>query len=473
MNYLARFCALVLFAIATIAAPGLAAPADPLTLMNAQNVPGMEVVVVDHGKVVTNAAYGVKNVTTKAPVDVHTRFEIGSITKQFTAAAILQLKERGKLSLDDRLGKYVPQYAPGKDVTIRQLLWQISGIPNYTDTPAFGREMALRHGAVVFLHPGNFRAILAIIAHTPLHFAPGTKWEYSNSNYVLLGRIVEITSGMSWETYVAKNIFARADMRESSFMIDEPRTADVATGYRPARGAFVPAQTGDGWAASAGAIVSTASDLARWDTSLFGGHIVAPADVTLMTSPGTLPAPAGDLRYGFGWIIDAYDGQPRVWHNGGTNGFNASNHVYPGLAQNIIVLTNSGVAKAASIAQAVFDGLHPDIVAAQSAASAGEDPAITARAKAAWQGFMTGVFDRSQLSASMNAAMMPTVLASAKAQFTTLGDATSWTYKGRTSDPNAVSTYQYRVLFSTGTALNIFMSIDGMGKLSAYYARPV
>lgn len=447
---------------------------SPRQLVRAQNAPGMQLVVVDGGRVVTDVAVGVRNVDTQQPVDVRTRFEIGSITKQFTAAAILQLRERGLLSLHDRLGKYVPQYAAGRNVTLLQLLRQVSGIPNYTDTPRF-RALIKLHGTTVALaRSGSFDSILALLRGKPLNFKPGTKFQYSNSNYVLLGHVVTLVSGMPWERYIRTHIFAPAGMRESSFMNDEGRIADMATGYLHFHGAVRPAENDGGfkgWARGAGAIVSTASDLARWDIALFGGKIVDRSDLALMTKPGPLPAFGPGVHYAFGWVVDRYDGQPRIWHNGGTLGFIASNEVFPRQHQFIIALINTTAGDADAIADAEFGGLHPRLAAASAAPVAGEDPAVTARAKALLAEFLSGNLDRSQFDASMNAAMTPQVVAGAKAQFAPLGTPTSWIYRGKRTT-GSQTTYEWRVRFSSGITLNVHMSIDAAGKVSGYLLSP-
>lgn len=449
------------------AAPNVAAS------MQAQHIPGMAIVVVQHGAVVTNAAYGVKNLKAQTPVDVHTRFEIGSITKQFTAAAILQLREAGKLSLDDPLGTYVPQYAAAKAVTLRQLLWQVSGIPNYTDTKAFKALIAVKNGTLTISKRGTFEEILSMIQNEPLDFAPGTKWQYSNSNYVLLGRVVEIASGMPWEAYVRKHIFEPAGMTESSFMSDEPGIGDMATGYATYQGKRYPTSSFYGWAGAAGAIVSTASDLAKWDAALFGGKLLDSDDLGTMTAAGPLPVGAeSGARYGFGWMIDTHDGQSRIWHNGGTLGFSSTNQVYSALGQDVIVLTNRGDAEAQGVADAAFDRLHPRLAEANDAPVAGENAAVTARVKKLWQEFVKGTIDRSQFTARANEALTPKLLAAASAQFSQLGSATSWTYRGKDVTASGETFYTYRVSFSSGVTLSIVMSVKKNGKVSTYLARP-
>jgi CubicO group peptidase (beta-lactamase class C family) len=253
-------------------------------------------------------------------------------------------------------------------------------------------------------------------------------------------------------------------------MEDEAHVADMATGYTmEKKGNYVPVGSFRGWAGGAGTIVSTATDLAKWDAALFSGKIVSNTDLKLMTAPGPLPALRTD-RYGFGWVLDTFDGQPRIWHNGGTLGFNSSNQIYPKSAQTVIVLTNMA-GGADSLANGIFDSLHPDLAAAKSKTVSGEDAAITARAKTVWAQFPSGNLERSQFTGEMNKALTPDLIAGAKAQFGSLGDATSWVYRGK-NVVNGMATYTYRVSFSSGTSLNVYMSIDKNDKIAGYLASP-
>ncbi len=454
------------FALVTALALVAAVP-DPTTIMRAQGAPGLQLVVVDHGRIVTDRAYGVRNVDTQMPVDVHTRFEIGSITKQFTAAAILQLKERGLLSLDDRLGTYFPRYAAARNITLRQMLLQVSGIPNFTNTKGFSKLVTLRGTSIVITRTGSIDAILALIDRLPLDFKPGTKWEYSNSNYVLLGQIVAMVSHVPWETYVRTHIFVPAGMTDSAFMDNEPSIADMATGYGEYKGQLRRAPSMEGWAAGAGAIVSTATDLAKWDAALFGGKIISRADLYLMLMPGTLPAMSPHVHYAFGWVVDRYDGQPRVWHNGGTLAFRASNQIYLPQGQWIIVLANNADADADAIADAVFEQLHPQLARRQNVSSPGEDPAVTALVKTVFGEFIKGSIDRSQFDATMNSALAPAVLAQAQAQFTKLGAPQQWVYQGKRV-VKSVTLYTYRVTFQSGVRASVYIGIDAQGKIAAY-----
>ena len=465
-------------AAALVLSLNAAAPADPIgaavtKIMSNAQIPGMQVLVVDHGRVIASRSFGVRDVVTKAPVDEHTRFEIGSITKQFTAAAILQLKERGKLKLTDKLGIYVPEYAAAKDVTIEQLLAQVSGIPDYTELPAYRALIVSAGGVLTIREPGNVPKILALVRDKPLSFAPGTQFAYSNTNYALLGRIVELASGTPWDAYIRANIFKPAGMTDSAFIQDEAGMADFATGYFLKNGHLIATRSTHGWEGGAGAIVSTARDVAKWDAALMEGKLLAPDDLAAMLRPGALAA-GPNMHYGYGWIVDTFEGQARVMHNGGMLGFTTSNQVYPALSQEVIVLENgrSRSDSAGLVARAVFNTLHPALAkAALPKAAAGEDPAVTARAKRVWDALLSGTPDRSEFTAGLNAELTPEVLRGPVAELKAMGPPTVWSYAGKTVTSGATS-YLYRLVFADGSHVTLKMDVTADGKLAEFDATP-
>lgn len=428
--------------------------------------PGGQVLLVDHGRIVYEKNFGVRDLQTKQPVDEHTRFEIGSITKQFAAAAILQLQERGKLSLDDPLGKYVPQYVTGKHVTIKQLLWQVSGIPDYTQGDAYWKRLAESNGRVFFPRPLDLPKVLALVAHHPLRFKPGTKWEYSNTNYFLLGAVVEAVSGLSWEEYVRRNIYSRAGMTESSFMSDESSISDMATGYTLLAGSRtpVPVSRGGDLGGADGNIVSTARDLARWDAALFGGKVVSHASLAMMTAPG--PRSAGPSDYGFGWGIDRYDGVRRLSHAGGTLGFASNTDVYPAISQDVIVLTSEFAYPAFSFGDRAFGQHNPALVAQSHMPVAGEDPTATAIVRSLWTGIMKGPLDRGMFTDRFSNFMKDNNIANFRKGWEPLGHVETWVYRGTSRDKQGES-YTYDLLFSGGAALEIQMVLNGARKIDA------
>lgn len=332
--------------------------------MAARHVPGMTVAIQAHGVTVLSKGYGVRDLVRKSPVMPTTRFEIGSLTKQFTAAAVLRLAAAGKLRLSDPLARYVPRYAAARNVTIRQLLTHASGIPDYVATNHFLATASHR--------PGGFDQILALVEHVPLDFPPGTKSAYSNTNYILLGRIIEAAAGVEYDRYVRENVLAAAGMMRTTTIAEENRLNDMATGYNtgvvadlaqsidPATDAGAAARIepgpafGAAWAWSAGDLVSDVSDMLAWDDAFFGGRIVSLADVARATEPAVL-ADGTVTQYGFGWEIDRVDGHRRIFFDGGTFGFASTNQTWPDDRLRIVILSNSAAAPLTRLGQRVFE----------------------------------------------------------------------------------------------------------------------
>ncbi len=439
----------------------LAAIALSVALQNAvqaNKTPAAEIGVMRSGKLIVDDAYGMANLKRQEPAMPQTQFEIGSVTKQFTAAAILQLKEQGKLNLRDPLGKYVPEYPQGKSITIEQLLWQVSGVPDYTSVNHFVR--------IAGSTPGGLDPALALIAKKPLDFKPGTRFEYSNTNYLLLGAVVARVSGLPWETYIRKNIFEPAGMTNTGFIQDESSMPDVATGYeRGKKGRLQVAPPLHGpWAGSAGGIVSTVADMAKWDAAFFGGKVVGSQDVSVATTAHRL-ASGKSTGYGFGWFIDKKAGQPQIGHTGGTFGFASENEYFAKLHEFVIVLTNVAGLDPQFIADKTVDALHPEIAAAEAKPAKGENPAITALARQWVHRMQTGDIDKSQLSAAFAKHLTPQMVDGMKEGLTPLGDPTSFIYQDK-SETNGAIAYRYSVAFK-GANLELSIAVDSQGKISA------
>ena len=417
-----------------------------------QHAPGGAVAIVRDGTIVYEKAFGQRNIAAGEPVDTDTQFEIGSVTKQFTAAAILQLKEQGKLRLDDPLAKYVPLFPHAREITLRQLLNQVTGLPNYTD---------VNHFISIAKEPGSFEKIEGLIAGEPLHFRPGTKWEYSNTNYVALGRVIEVISHQSYAAYIGTHIFQPLGMTHSAMIADEPALTNFATPYwRGNKNSEVlsPAQPlYDAWAGAAGAIVSTVGDLARWDVALQSGKVVSAEDFSLMTTPAKL-ANGSPTGYGFGWQIDSVDGQKRIWHNGGTFGSSSSNVTFPQQNVDIIVLENEDGAATSALATKLYESMFPQIVATASRPAAGEDAAVTARARMLIDAAVKGALPADQLSPLVRQKFPPEQQQQIGQQLATMGNVKDVIFK-RKLESGDDTTYIYRVDFANAT-MSFSLSIN-------------
>jgi hypothetical protein len=303
--------------------------------------------------------------------------------------------------------------------------------------------------------------VLSLIAGQPLDFRPGSAWEYSNTNYYLLGAVVTAASGMPWERYVRTHLFGPAGMQDSSFSRDEGRTANMATGYGIARDTFLPIPTGPDAGGGDGAIVSTARDLAKWNAALFGGKIVSSRSLGLMTAPGPRPQGPHDA-YGFGLAVDTYHGVRRIMHNGKTIGFASADQVYPTLSQDVIVLASGNYADASDIADAAFDEQNRQLAARDNTGVGGEDPAVTSVVKRLWSGMVSGHVDQSLLTRRMGRFIAGDH--GSHPQFAQYGAVATWYYRGRTVGRGGPS-YSYRLLFVNGRAVDLDVSITAQHQI--------
>jgi CubicO group peptidase (beta-lactamase class C family) len=283
------------------------------------------VLVAQHGQTIYQHAFGFADREHQVVADADTSFRIGSLTKQFTAAAIMVLQQDGKLTTRDTIGMHLSGYpAVGAAVTIRQLLSHTSGIPSYTEIPEI---MEARD------QPHTVAALMASFDERPLDFTPGSAWAYSNSNYVILGAIIEQVSGMPYAEFMRTRIFEPAGL-ERTVVGDADGLPDVARGSGFADGALVAAHPIDmSVPFAAGAIRSTANDLVRWDRALAGDRILTGASKQQMYTPV-------QKSYGYGWMVDELDGHHVLGHGGAIDGFMTAYFRVPDLDLVVVVLSN-------------------------------------------------------------------------------------------------------------------------------------
>ncbi|HVG43246.1 MAG TPA: serine hydrolase, partial [Longimicrobium sp.] len=274
----------------------------------------------------------------------HSVYRIGSVTKQFTAAAVMQLVEQGKVRLTDSIGAHLPTLpAAWRGVTVRQLLNHTSGIPSYTNigpawTRRWGEEMS----------PDT---LVALTAALPMWFPAGSSWRYDNSGYVVLGMLIEKVAGRPWATDIEERFIKPLGLTETLNCMAAPVVPRRVHGYE---------SNGTGWVNTpylamsqpyaAGALCSSVADLARWNRALHKGQVVSPASYALMTTP---EGAAVEQKYGFGLGRGTVDGREMITHNGGINGFISSNAWVPAADLSITVLTNSGAAPAGNLLRQV------------------------------------------------------------------------------------------------------------------------
>ena len=320
----------------------------------ARNVPSASVAVVQNGEIVYVHAYGNARLEPALAARPEMRYSIGSISKQFTATAILMLAEQGKLSLDDPVSRFLPDLTRAKEVTIRQLLSHTSGYQDYWPqdyVPPF------------MLKTVTANDILNQWARKPLDFDPGTKWQYSNTNYVIAGVIIEKASGMPVFQFLQSKLFAPLKMK-SVLNIDQERLGDTdATGYtRYALGpARVAPKEGKGWLFAAGELAMTAEDLAKWDIALMNQSLLKPESYRQMEQQACFKNGLCST-YGLGIGIKDVAGH-RVWSHGGeVSGFTAHNAVFPDDSAAVIVFINQDSGGAST---AIAQGIAPLLFAVQ------------------------------------------------------------------------------------------------------------
>ena len=296
------------------------------------------------GQLLAVRSFGKANERTGAAADADTRFRIGSITKQFTAACILQLAERGKLSLGDTITRHLPDYPArtGEAITLHHLLSHTSGLPSYTDD---GALMATRGT------PHTPAEVLATFAHQPLKFTPGAEWDYSNSNYFLLGLVIEKVSGEPFEAYLLSHVLGPAGMTRTS-TVDAPEAPNTAVGYDAGDDERIAVAHAVDMSLpfAAGALRSTVSDLVKWDRALTGTTVLSEASKVRMNTPVL-------NHYGYGIGVDDVGGHRLLTHGGGIDGFNAVLMRIPDAGVVLIVLANGPVD-----AQPIMRALRPMVL---------------------------------------------------------------------------------------------------------------
>lgn len=311
---------------------------------------GLSVCIAVDDQILVSRAYGLADIEWQVPADEDTIFRVCSVSKQFEAAAVLRLAEQHKLSLDDDLRKYVPEF-PAKPsvITIRHLLSQTSGLPSYTDTPGFDDTHGF--GGVDHTRTLSHEEALASIKDKPLNFEPGARFQYSNTNSYLAGLIVERASGKPYAQVFHDELAAPLGLTRTSYYDGTGLLSKRAHGYQFVDGRLAH-EPGPLWtnAYAGGAIVSTAKELVQWSIALAGGRVVSKDSYTLLTTPFQL-SDGQKSPYAFNWWIDEFHGHRRFWHSGHGQSCTAYLAHFPDDHLTIAVLSNSNAIEAPDVAR--------------------------------------------------------------------------------------------------------------------------
>lgn len=307
---------------------------------------GLSIAVAQRGKVLLAKGYGTADAEFDVPANELTMFRIGSVTKQFTAAVIMRLVEQKKLALDDELAKYVPDFPyGGRKVTIEQLLRHTSGIKSYTEiTEAWQKvwPLELTHAE-----------LLALVNDAPFDFEPGSDWNYSNTGYYLLGMVIEKVAGKSYAEVLLSELCTPLGLARTRYDSNRDLIKNRAQGYSLIDDHLVNDQPlGMAQPGAAGGIVSTAGDLVRWQMALSSGKVVKPESFERMRTTSVLPN-GRDTHYGFGLMLDEWEGRPRVGHGGGIFGFNSRLYWLPKEDLHVAVISNGEELSSGKLAEAI------------------------------------------------------------------------------------------------------------------------
>jgi D-alanyl-D-alanine carboxypeptidase len=361
--------------------------------------PSVSIALVRHGALAYTKAYGQAVDAPPQPATTATRYDLDSVSKEFTATAILLLAEQGKLSLDDPLRKWFPTIGAAAAVTLRQVLTHTSGLRDYWPQDFVTPEMT---------RPTDTTGIIEEWVQRPLDFAPGTEWQYSNTGFVLAAAVVQRVSGEELFTFLQHQVFAPLGMSQVREVTQAPSPADAAGYTRYGLGPLHDApKEAAGWLQGAAFLVMPPGDVARWDLSLLHRSLLRPASYQAQFTPMTLKN-GNVTSYGLGLDIEQVNGRLRLGHAGGGSGFLAENRLWPNEGAAVVVLTNNDWATPADLAaRLAFLVLTPT-------------PAEQ-RARTVFESFQRGMLDRSLFTDIGNAYLTDGVLTDLHTSLAPLG----------------------------------------------------
>jgi len=420
-------------------------------VLQTTGVPSASLAVVQDGEIVYAQAYGDARLDPKLPATPQMAYSIGSISKQFTAAAVLLLQQQGKLSLDDKVGKWLPDLTRANDITLRQVLSMTSGYQDYApqDYMIPDWEKAI-----------SAQQILDRWARIPLDFEPGTKWQYSNTNYVVAGVIVEKISGQPLFTFIREHILAPLGLGTALDTNAKKLPESDPQGYfRYALGPLRPApHEGPGWMFAAGELAMTPSDLAKWDISLMNESLLTPASYLAMETENRLKNGVG-TQYGLGMRVTTAKGHRMLEHSGEVSGFVGENIVLPDEKFAVAVLTNQDAIGAAG-------QIGREVLLRFLDSTTTSDPKQDALVRKVFDDLRAGKINRALFTDNANSYFTDQALKDYSTSLSALGDVKSFKQTSN-SLRGGMTHMSYEVKFADKTVgINIYQMPDG--KLEQY-----
>lgn len=423
--------------------------------IKAKGIPGLSLAIVKDGQIALAKGYGHRSLEAKDAVTPDTLFAIGSITKQFTCAAVLLLAEENKLSVHDKVGRYFPGLTRANDISLLDLMNHVSGYPDYYPLDFVDRRMAM---------PIAVDGLIRRYAAGPLDFEPGRRFSYSNTGFVILGRVVEKVSGEPFEAFLKRRILQPLAMTHTAY---EPvqRGGAFAQGYTsfalgPPEKAKPEAQ---GWIVAAGGLFSTASDLAKWDLALLDQKVLQPESYRLMTAPRKLSD--GRLSdYACGLGVRTQNGLTVLSHSGAVSGFLGYNAMIPATRSAVILLANcEDGAAAGKLHGALLSLLFPK----PAPLPAITGPVAVDAAKEFFQRLQSGQIDRRQLGEEFDHFLTPEKLRGASTRLKPYGKPTNAEI-ARSWERGGMEVVVVRLRFKSG-ALEALMYRSPDGKIQQFF----
>jgi D-alanyl-D-alanine carboxypeptidase len=433
--------------------------------MAKRHIPGASVAVMKEGRPLLMKGYGFANIELNVPATSSTVYEIGSITKQFTATVVMMLIDEGKIGLDDPIMKYLEGLPEAwSEVTVRHLLTHTSGIKSYTNLPSFLANLRKDY---------KEEEIPRLSYAIPLEFKPGEKFAYNNSGYFLLGMILEKVSGKSYSDLLRDRIFSPLGMTSTRVNSLRDVIPNRASGYEWTGAGYKNAEyismTQPG---GAGVLVSTVQDMAKWDAALYGDRLLKKASLRQMWTPFKLNNGTAS-SYGFGWGINNRPGHRGVAHGGGIPGFTTDIRRLLDDRLTVVVFTNSGSANPGSIAESIAEAYVPALKpppAKPALAATDADPKLTARLRGLFAGVIRGDADRKAFSPDMQRLLFGPEGDGPRKDLRSMGSLKSFTFVSERADGLRRSVL-YRAVLGT-TPVEVACALDETGTVVGLGVRP-
>jgi D-alanyl-D-alanine carboxypeptidase len=425
-------------------------------------VPSAEVGIVMGGKVVMTAAYGDARIDPLVKATPEMKYPVGSISKQFTAAAVLLLQQDGKLELDDTVSRWFPELTRANEVTLREVLSHTSGYEDYAPQD---------YTIPLWVQPADPLKLVHLWAEKPLDFTPGTQWQYSNTNFVLAALIVEKASGMPYWKFMESRVIQPLRL-EHVINLDTDRKTVEPLGYmQNALGPLRPAQMeGPGWYFGDASLGMPVETLVDWDISMMDETLLKPASYKAMETEVKLKDGSG-THYGLGVEVLNRGGRRMIEHSGEVGGFVAENVVFPDDKVAVAVLTNE---EASSAASAIARAVIPMVLPATITTAKAEDPgkgAAEAQAKGILTGLIAGKIDRSLFTSDCNFYFSPQAIGDFASSLSPLGGINSLTEEAEELR-GGMTFREFAVKFGGGRMLRLTTYTMPNGRLEQFLIGP-